>query len=229
MNELQRTNETHFFIKIYLSHFILEKGTQFVVNLRDRWTDIYWERGHHLAPYLLPGASECQRLHPLGSRTVRDASDQMRIPGLILFWLDTKSDLVVFISRGPLPVTYLLNRSTSTHCHFLFTNHNVTACQSTWSHQERTQNAYQQSLYNTSTIYHIFQCSKTGKIYTPPTNICTYIYIYVYLLVCVCVCVCVFVLLFLLFLLECMFMFISIDIYINISVYINRNIFLFRR
>ena len=30
----------------------------------------------------------------------------------------------------------------------LFTNHNVTACQSTWSHQEWTQNPCQQSLYN---------------------------------------------------------------------------------
>ena len=32
--------------------------------------------------------------------------------------------------------------------HFLFTNHNVTACQSTQGHQERIQNPYQQSLYN---------------------------------------------------------------------------------
>ena len=32
----------------------------------------------------------------------------------------------------------------------LFTNHNMTACQSTQGHQEQTQNPYQQSLYNTT-------------------------------------------------------------------------------
>ena len=52
MNEFQWTNETHFFIRIYLSHFILERGTQFFVSLRDRWRDIYSERWLLLAPYL---------------------------------------------------------------------------------------------------------------------------------------------------------------------------------
>ena len=83
MNELQSTNETHVFIKIYLTHFILERSTRFVVSLRDRWKNIYSERGH-LAPFLLPEARGCQRLHPLTSRIVRDASDRLRIPGSTL-------------------------------------------------------------------------------------------------------------------------------------------------
>ena len=53
---------------IHLSHFNLDRGPQFVVSLRDRWRDIYSEKGLLLAAYLLPGASVCQRLHPLASR-----------------------------------------------------------------------------------------------------------------------------------------------------------------
>ena len=80
-------NETYLFMKIYLSHFILERGTQFVVSLRDIWRDIYSEKGLLLAPYLLPGARGCQRLHSLASRIVRDntnASDRLRIPSVTL-------------------------------------------------------------------------------------------------------------------------------------------------
>ena len=72
MNLLQWTNEIHFFIKKYISHLILERGTLFVVSLRDRWRDIYSERGLLLAPYLFPGARGCQRWHPLARRIVRD-------------------------------------------------------------------------------------------------------------------------------------------------------------
>ena len=77
-------NEEDVYIKKYISHFILERGTQFVVSLRDRWRDIYSERGLLLVPYLLPGARGCQHLHPLAScivRDVRDASDRLSIPG----------------------------------------------------------------------------------------------------------------------------------------------------
>ena len=54
--EIQLTKKKHFFIKMYLCHFILERGTQFVVSLKDRWRDIYSQRGLFLAPYLLPGS-----------------------------------------------------------------------------------------------------------------------------------------------------------------------------
>ena len=106
MNETKRN--TLFNKNLSLSHFILERSTQFVVSLRDRWTYIYSERRLLLTLYLLPGARGCQRLHPLASRIVRDntnASDRLRISGSNRFWLDwlTKSDRVVLISRGLLP------------------------------------------------------------------------------------------------------------------------------
>ena len=94
MNELQWTNETDFFIKIYLSHFILEVGTQFVASLRDWWRDIYLERGLLLASCLLSGARGCQRLHPFASRIardVRDASD--RLPLSVIYWPSTEPSI----------------------------------------------------------------------------------------------------------------------------------------
>ena len=69
---------------MYISHFILERGTQFVVSLRDRWRDIYSERGLLLAPYLLLRTRGCQCLHPLASHIMRDASDWLCIPGLTI-------------------------------------------------------------------------------------------------------------------------------------------------
>ena len=55
--------EQRFFIK-YISYFILERGTQFVASLTDRWRDIYSERGLLLAPYILPGARGVPTLAP---------------------------------------------------------------------------------------------------------------------------------------------------------------------
>ena len=69
---LMNERNTILYKNLSLSHFILERGTQFVVSLRDRWRDIYSEKGLLLAPYLLPRARGCQRLHPLASRIVRD-------------------------------------------------------------------------------------------------------------------------------------------------------------
>ena len=107
-------------------------------------------------PYLIPGARGYQRLHHLAIRIVRDdtnASDRLSIPGstldsdrtdclnltawfsyhVVSFWLHT-------CSAG-------LPRRTAIS---LFTNQNVTACQSTRGHQERTQNPCQQIFYNTT-------------------------------------------------------------------------------
>ena len=153
--EFNKRNETHVFIKIYLSHFILEKGTQCVVSFRDRWKDIYSERGLLFAPYLLPGVRGCQRLHPLASRIVSDdtnASDRLRVPGSTLDsdWFDCLN-LTAWFSHHVISFwlhicsTYLPRRTASP----LFTIHNVTAYQSTRGHQERTHNPCQQSLYNT--------------------------------------------------------------------------------
>ena len=86
--EIQLTKRnTLLYKKIYLSHIILERGTQFIVSVRDRWRDIYSERGLIYAPYLLPGARGCRHLHPFASRIVRDdtnASDRLHIPGSTL-------------------------------------------------------------------------------------------------------------------------------------------------
>ena len=110
-------NERNTCIYKYTTHFILERGTPFVVSLRDRWRDIYSERGHLLAPYLLPGSRGCQRLHLLVSRIVRDpnASSRLRVPHstldsrfLVLSW---------FSSCGLLPVTHLLVPTALTRCH----------------------------------------------------------------------------------------------------------------
>ena len=85
MNELQWTNETHFLIKTSLSHFILERGTQFVVSYKEGTSS--W-----------PISSS---LYTLATRIVRDdtnASDRLRIPWLdSLFWLDwlSKADRVI--------------------------------------------------------------------------------------------------------------------------------------
>ena len=140
--ELKWTNETHFFIKINLSFYSRKRGLQFVVSLRNRWRDIYSERGLLLVPYLLPGARGKQRLHPLASRIVRD---DLTLCSAVCHWLDSRFsalclNLTAWLSRGLLRVTHLLDLTALTRCHPLFTNHNMTACQSTWSHKERTKN-----------------------------------------------------------------------------------------
>ena len=104
MNEFQWTNETPLYKK-YISHFILERGPTVCRLSRDRWRDIYSERGLLLVPYLLLWAKGCQRLHPLASRVVREVrntSDRLRVPRstLILCTL-SKSDRVVLITWSP--------------------------------------------------------------------------------------------------------------------------------
>ena len=93
---------THFFIKIYLSHFILERVDVSVVC--ERWVErhIYSERG-----LLLPGARGCQRLHPLAS------SSEVLLIGCVFLAQLQFSALYLnltawFSSRGLLPVTHLL-------------------------------------------------------------------------------------------------------------------------
>ena len=158
MNKLQWTNETHFFIKIYLSLILFSKGAH---SLRVRWREIYSERGLLLAPYLLPGARGCQRLHSLASCIIRDASDWLHIPGSTLdsHWTDCLN-LTAWFSYHVVSFRLHTCLTCLPRCTVipLSTNHNMTACQSTRGHQERTQNPCQQSLYNTfcSGIYVYF-------------------------------------------------------------------------
>ena len=103
----------------------------------DEWRDIYSEE--FFFPYLLPGARGCQRFPPC--KLVRDASDRLRVPRstAILYTL-SKSDRVVLITWSPSGYTPV--RPECPDRAFLFTNHNVTACQSTRGHEERTENPW---------------------------------------------------------------------------------------
>ena len=97
------------------------------------------------------GANVCT---PPASCIVRgdtNASDWLRIPGSTLDsdWTDCLNLTAWFsyhvVSFRLLTSSTGIPRRTAIP---LFTNHNVTASQSTRGHQEQTQNPYQQSLYN---------------------------------------------------------------------------------
>ena len=116
-------NEEHVYIKIYLS-FYSRKGHTVCCKFereRERWRDIYIERGLLLAPYLLPGTRGCQHLHPLASHIARDVLTPLigcvSLDRLPILWTLSKSDHVVLISCGLLPVAHLLDRPVPTHCH----------------------------------------------------------------------------------------------------------------
>ena len=104
-------------------------------------------------PISSSGARECQRLHPLASRIIRDDLTPL-IGCLSLTWLDSdwtdSLQLTAWFSYHV--VSFRLHTSSTGLPRFtdmpLFTNHNVTACQRTRGHQEWTQNPCQQSLYN---------------------------------------------------------------------------------
>ena len=96
-----------------------KRGPLFIVSLRDRWRDIYSERGLLIVPYLLLGARGCQCLHPLANRIVRD--------DLILCLAECSSldswfsvlclNLTACLSRGLLLVTHLLYLTALMQCH----------------------------------------------------------------------------------------------------------------
>ena len=78
-----------------------------------------------------------------------NASDRLRIPRSTVD-SDSSLNLTTWFSYHVVPFwlhTFSISRPRRTIIP-LFTNHNVTACQSTQVHQERTQNPCQQSLYN---------------------------------------------------------------------------------
>ena len=87
---------THFFIKIYLSHFILERVGVSVVC--ERWVERHILRERKL---LSISSSRSQGVPTLVSscKLVRDASDRLRVPHstAILFTL-SKSDSVLLIT-----------------------------------------------------------------------------------------------------------------------------------
>ena len=116
ISELQWTNETHIY-KIYISHFILERGTQFVVGLRDIWSDILREvtsscpissSWSQLVLKLAPPCKPYRQRRP-------NVSDRLRIPGSPLSRLCL--NLTAWLSCGLLPVTHLLDLTALTRCH----------------------------------------------------------------------------------------------------------------
>ena len=113
----ERTNETLLFYNIYISHFILEKGPQFVVS----WEidgETYTQR-EDFFPFLHPGVWWCQHLQPLASRLIR---------GLRCLWLAACLrlnsqfsalclNLTARLSHGLFPVTHLLYPTALIRCH----------------------------------------------------------------------------------------------------------------
>ena len=154
--EIQLTKRNTLLYKSISLSFYSRKGhNSLLYSLRDRWRDIYSERGFLLAPISSSWSQGVPTLAPpLISRIVRDnsnASDRLRIPGSTLDsnWtaclnLTAWFSYHVVSFRLHTCSTGLPRRSAIP----LFTNHNVTACQSTLGHQERTQNPCQQSLYS---------------------------------------------------------------------------------
>ena len=91
------TNKTRLYK--YISHFILKRPTV-CFCLRDRWRDIYSERGL-LLPISSSGSQGVPMLAP-PYKLIRDTSDQLRVPRLIAILCTlSKSDHMVLITWSP--------------------------------------------------------------------------------------------------------------------------------
>ena len=115
---------THFFIKIYLSHFIL-KRLMFLLCVRNGWRDIYSERG--LLPISSSRSQGVPRLAP-PCKHFRDASGRLRVPRFtVILCTLSKSHCVVLIRWSPSGYTPV--RPECPDHSVLFTNQFVTASQ----------------------------------------------------------------------------------------------------
>ena len=113
----------------------------FLWCVRDGWRDISRQRTSSHIFFREPGITNlCTRLQ--AEAPLIGCMSLARLPILRLCLNLT----AWFSSRGLLPVTHLWYLSALIP--LLFTNENVTACQSTRGHQERTENPCQM-LYNT--------------------------------------------------------------------------------
>ena len=124
---------THFFIKIYLSRFILKRVDVSVVC--ERWVERHILRKRERGLLLPISSSRNQEVPMLAPpcKLVRDTSDRLRVPRstLILCTL-SKSDRLVLITWSPSGYTPVVPECPDHAA--LVTNHNVTACQSTQGH-----------------------------------------------------------------------------------------------
>ena len=125
------TNERiHFFIKIYLSHFILERMD--VSVLCERWVEWHILREDFLFPYLLPGARGLPTLAP-PCKLVIDAPGRLRVShSTVILCTLSKYDHVVLVTWSPSSYTPVVPKCPDLTD--LLSNHNVTACQSTRGH-----------------------------------------------------------------------------------------------
>ena len=127
----ERTKHTSLYK--YISHFILERGTQYVVSLRDRRRNICSEKGILLAQYLLPGARGCQRLHPLSSHIIR--VDLTPLIGCVsLTWFTILTELCLnpnaWFTSGYTPV----RPANPMHCHlFVYSLQRDSLSKHSWS------------------------------------------------------------------------------------------------
>ena len=131
--------QTHIFIKIYLSHFILERVDVYMVC--EWWVErhIYSEIGL-LLPISPSGSQGVPMLAP-PCKLVRDSSARLRVPrSTAILYILSKSYRVVLITQSPSGYTPVVPKCPDCAVIFLFTNQNVTACQSTRGHLERTEN-----------------------------------------------------------------------------------------
>ena len=129
-------DRTHFFMKIYLSHFILKRID--VSMVCERWMErhIHRERtSFHIFFQEPGGANACTPLQARQRRLWSAACPSLNCGSLL-----SKSDRVVFITWSPSGYTPV--RPECPDRGILFTNHNVTTCQSTRGHLEQTENPW---------------------------------------------------------------------------------------
>ena len=131
-NIIKHNLRTHFFIKIYIPHTLLSKGLMFLWCVRDGWRDTYSERG--LLPISSSRSQWVPTLAPL-CKLVWDASGWLHVlrSTAILCTL-SKSHRVVLSTWSPSGYTPV--RPECPDFAILFTNQNVTACQThglTWN------------------------------------------------------------------------------------------------
>ena len=111
--------------------------------VRDGWRDIYSERG--LLPIYSSRNQGVLTLAP-PCKPVRDAPDRLRVPRstaiLCIMFISERVVLITWFPSGYTPVVPEWPDRAA-----LYTKHNVTACQSTRGHKERTENPWYM-LYN---------------------------------------------------------------------------------
>ena len=130
---ISMNEQTQFFIKIYLSHFILKRVDVSVAC--ERWVVRHILRERTSSSYMFfQDARGCQRLHPLASSSETPQFGCVSFRSTLILCTLSKSDHVVLITWSPSRYTPIAPDCPDCDVIFLFTNQNVTACQSTWGH-----------------------------------------------------------------------------------------------